>query len=324
MDKKVIITGANSGIGKAATFKFAKEGYKVVMACRDLKNGKEVQEEIKSKLGNVSIDLMEVDMGSFESINNFCENYKNNYDALDILIHNAGCFNHGAKAYQKSEDNLELTFAVNVFGPYLMTMLLKDSLAKSKDPRVLGASSINILHFFDEGRVIDFENLLGEQKTDNPYNAYKMYGDSKMAFGMVNERISEVFKEEGIKVNSLMITGVKLSKRTMKKFSFSYKFLAYMQNLFLRPTDFMANNYFQICTSEKFKNVTGKLISDKRDILVAAPEKLNLGQNIKELFIKNTFYPRYADNKEIQDKLWSLCEEVCFNKIAKGHINSTK
>lgn len=314
MDKIVVITGANSGIGRAATFQFAQEGYKVIMACRDLVNGKEVQKEMKAQLEKAYIDLMEVDMGSFESIRRFCEAFKGKYNKLDILIHNAGCFNHGVKEYQKSVDNIELTFAVNVFAPYLMTMLLKDYLVKSDGPRVLGASSNNILHFFDEGRIIDFENLLGEQKTHGAYNAYKMYGDSKMAFGMINERMSEVFKKDGIKVNSLMIAGAKMSKRTMKKFSYSFRAVAHIQNLFLRPTTYMANNYFEICTSEKFKDVTGKLISDKGYILEVAPKKMSLGANIKELFINSTHYPYYADNKEVKDKLWELCEKLCFNR----------
>lgn len=315
MDKIVIITGANSGIGKAATVQFAKEGYKVIMACRDLINGKEVKDEIKAQLGNVSIELMEVDMGSFESIKKFCDAFSSKYPRLDILIHNAGCFNHGTKTYQKSKDNLELTFAVNVFGPYLMTMLLRELLIKSDDPRVLGASSNNILHFFDKGRVIDFENLFGEQKTDTSYNAYKMYGDSKMAVFIINQKMSQVFKKDGIKVNTLMIAGAKLSKRTIKKFSPYYRFLANIQNMFLKPTSYMANNYFEICTSEEYRDVTGEIISDQGVILKVASQEISLMEKMKELFIKSTYYPYYADEKAVQEKLWEICKEATKNII---------
>jgi hypothetical protein len=64
------------------------------------------------------------------SIRKFCSEYKSNYDKLDILIHNAAYFNHGEK-YQLSPNNIELTFATNTFGPFLMTTLLSDYLKKA-------------------------------------------------------------------------------------------------------------------------------------------------------------------------------------------------
>ena len=72
----------------------------------------------------------------------------------------------------------------------------------------------------------------------------------------------------------------------------------------------MANNYFEICTSDKFKDVTGKMISDQGVILKVAPRKMDTLSSFKELFRKSTCYPYYADDKATQDKLWGLCEEM--------------
>lgn len=318
MKKNVIITGANSGIGKAATLQFAKNGHRVIMACRDLVNGQEVQREIITESGNDSIDLIKIDLASFQSIHSFCDTFRSKYDKLDILIHNAGCFNHGVKEYQKSEDNIELTFAINVFAPFLMTMLLKDLLIKSDNPKILGASSNNITHFFNTERVINFENILEEKDTKIPYNSYQMYGDSKMAFSMINQRMSEVFKKDGVKVNSLMITGTKMSKRTLKKFSPGFRILGGIQNLFLPPTTYMANNYFEICTSNKFNDVTGKLISHKGNVLEVAPKSISFINSMKEIYLTTSYYPCYADDKVIQDKLWKLCEDVCLISTSKS------
>lgn len=99
------------------------------------------------------------------------------------------------------------------------------------------------------------------------------------------------------------------SKRTLKKFSLAFRVLGTVQNIFLKPTTFMANNYFEICTSDKFKGVTGKMISDHGVILKVAPQKMDGLNSFKQVVIKSTYYPCYADNKIIQDKLWHLCEQ---------------
>jgi len=107
-NKTVIITGANSGIGKAASHIFARNNYTVVMACRNVERSKQVQEEVISESGNQDVVLMQVDMSSFDSIHAFCEDYKRKFQKLDILIHNAAYFNHGEK-YRLSSDHIELT-----------------------------------------------------------------------------------------------------------------------------------------------------------------------------------------------------------------------
>jgi NAD(P)-dependent dehydrogenase (short-subunit alcohol dehydrogenase family) len=66
--KIVVITGANSGIGKASATKFAAEGCHVIMACRNIEISKIAQQEIMSTSGNPYVDLMELDVSSFESI----------------------------------------------------------------------------------------------------------------------------------------------------------------------------------------------------------------------------------------------------------------
>ncbi|WP_256710727.1 SDR family NAD(P)-dependent oxidoreductase [Paenibacillus sp. FSL H8-0548] len=108
-DKFVIITGANSGIGRAAALKFVTEGYFVIMACRNIEMSKAVQREIKAASSNVNVDLMELDVSSFDSIRNFCSVFKAKYPRLDLLIHNAAYLNHGEKEYKLSPEQIELS-----------------------------------------------------------------------------------------------------------------------------------------------------------------------------------------------------------------------
>ena len=93
--RRVIITGANSGIGKAAALKFATMGHTVIMACRNLEISRKVHQEVIDLSKNNQTDLMKVDLSSFHSIRNFRNEYKEKYEKLDVLIHNAAYFNHG-------------------------------------------------------------------------------------------------------------------------------------------------------------------------------------------------------------------------------------
>lgn len=142
----VIITGANSGIGKSATRLFADAGFSVIMACRNIEKSEPVRKEIVEISGNPQVQLMPLDISSFHSIRSFCDRFDEKYDQLDILIHNAAYFSHGSP-YKLSEDGLELTFATNLFGPFLMTMELHDLLKKSDTPKILMAGSNIIKHF---------------------------------------------------------------------------------------------------------------------------------------------------------------------------------
>lgn len=307
--RNVLITGANSGIGKAAVLKFAKEGYNVIMACRDMAFSQTVQQEIIERSGNEKVHLMHVDMSSFNSIHTFCSAYKSEFDKVDILIHNAAYFNHGEK-YQLSPDHIELTFATNVFGPFLMTNLLLDHLKKSDDPRVLHAGSNIMKHFFDLKTKISFDNLQGEFKDSRPHSVYKMYCQSKMALVMLTFKMADMFKEDGIKVHALQINGAKMAKRSIKKVKPWWRPIAHVQNLFFPPTSYMANNYFAICTADVFEHATGKLFNDKLEIMQVAPnENPGFFKQIRRV-LGSSFYPPYAHNKVVMDQLWALSTEL--------------
>ncbi|MBU9721354.1 MULTISPECIES: SDR family NAD(P)-dependent oxidoreductase [Bacillaceae] len=307
-EKIVIITGANSGIGRAATYIFAKEGHVVIMACRNLEKSKVVQQEMMKETNNDNVDLMELDISSFASIRQFCSEFKEKYNRLDILIHNAAYFNHGSK-FKLSPDNLELTFATNTFGPFVMTESLLEHLKKSNDPRILHASSNIVKHFFDEKRKIDFDKLIGEMDDTKGFSVYKMYSHSKMALVMLTFKMADEYSEHGIKVNALQINGAKMSKDTLKKVSPGWRLVARMQNLFFPPASKMADIYYYLCTSREWNNTTGRNINDKKEIMISSKDNPGIGLQIKQL-TSNIFYPNYADKKENQDKLWEMCLEV--------------
>lgn len=307
-NKTVIITGSNSGIGKAAAVKFASAGHNVIMACRDVERSKKAYREVTDVSKNKNVELMQLDVSSFDSIRKFCSEFKSKYNLLDVLINNAAFFEHGKKEYQMSPDGIELTFATNTFGPYLLSELLKDVLSKSDDARILNACTENIMHFFDPKRKIELDNLRGEFRDTKQYSVYKHYGNSKMALLMLTFKIAEEYKSYGVKVNAIIIPGVKIAKETIKKMSPGYRLIAMIKQPFSLPPERLADCYYHICTSDEFKNITGQAINKHNHVMPAAKHDKGFSKT-KELLSFN-YIPKYAYDTEMIDKLWNACNTI--------------
>lgn len=114
-NKVIVITGANSGIGKATSIELAKLEATVVMACRNIERGKEALIEVREKSASKNIDLMLCDLGSLKSIRNFCEAFTQKYHRLDVLINNAGII---LPKRRFTEDGFEMQLGVNHFGHF--------------------------------------------------------------------------------------------------------------------------------------------------------------------------------------------------------------
>lgn len=310
--KIVIITGSNSGIGKAAAIKFAAEGFQVVMACRNAEKSRVAQQDIIEASRNNLVDLMQLDVSSFDSIRRFVQEFEKKHSKLDILINNAGYFNYGEKQYQVSAENIEMSFATNAFGPVLLTRLLRPMLAKSDDPRVLNASTTNIKYFFNPKRIINWDNIRGEFQHERKYDAYKMYGDSKMAFLMLSFMQADEFESDGIKINSVLIPAIKISKEKLRGFkTFYWRTMARLMNLAARPQEAMAACYFNICASGAFKNTSGKLFSINLEVMEKPDpaKEWNSKTTFKQLR-RMTMVPRYAVIPDNVEKIEELSRSI--------------
>jgi len=182
--KVCIVTGANSGIGRATALGLAKKGATLVMLCRDNACGEEALNDIVSSSGNDSIELMMCDLASQRSIRQFVERFKQRYENLHILINNAGV-NYNRKIL--TEDGLETTFAVNTLAPFLLTNLLLGLLQSSAPARVINVASKM------QSKKIDFDNLQGEKH----FSFMQSYGQSKAALITLTYEFSRRFSNIG-------------------------------------------------------------------------------------------------------------------------------
>ncbi|KAJ2944683.1 hypothetical protein O0L34_g4040 [Tuta absoluta] len=132
--KVVVITGANTGIGKEAAWEFAKRGAKVFMACRDMEKCETTRKEIVIETSNKFVYCRPCDLASTTSIRQFVQRFKSEEPYLHILVNNAGVFEPKEKI---TADGFETQLGVNHLGHFLLTNLLLDNLKASAPSRVI-------------------------------------------------------------------------------------------------------------------------------------------------------------------------------------------
>ena len=108
--KICMVTGANSGIGKATALELAQMGATVVMVCRDRARGEQARSEIITTSKNSAVDLLQADLSSQQSIRQLVEDFQHHYTQLHVLINNAGA---AFPRRRESVDGVEMTLAVN-------------------------------------------------------------------------------------------------------------------------------------------------------------------------------------------------------------------
>jgi len=137
--KVVMVTGGNTGLGYETCLELCRMGAHVILACRDLSKGRSAVQKIQSKVPNGKITLMQLDLASRRSIENFVQEYKQmSLPSLDILVNNAGVM---MCPYETTAEGWETQFGTNHLGHYLLTHLLLPELLRSSAPRVVNVSS---------------------------------------------------------------------------------------------------------------------------------------------------------------------------------------
>lgn len=201
-DRVILITGANSGIGKAAAIQLAKYGATVVMACRSKERGAQALVDVRQAANSLQVYLMQVDLSSQESIREFARLFLERYQQLHVLIHNAANFDHTQKRPVLTEDGVETVFATNHLGPFLMTHLLLDRLKASAPSRIITVASKGLISypFLD----IEFDNLNGDRK----FNLQHAYYHAKQAQVMFTFDLAERLRGTGVSVHCVRVGNV--------------------------------------------------------------------------------------------------------------------
>ncbi|GAC1445974.1 MAG: SDR family oxidoreductase [Chloroflexota bacterium] len=192
MDGKIcLVTGATSGIGQVTARELATMGATVVAVGRNREKGEAIVADIKQQSGSDVVEFMQADLSSQGSIRDLASEFAEKHDRLHVLVNNAG----GIFARRETTvDGLEMTFALDHLGYFLLTELLLPILKASAPARIVNVSSVA----HTSGK-IDFDDLQSEKR----YRAFRAYKQAKLAnvlftYGLAARLADTDVKETGL------------------------------------------------------------------------------------------------------------------------------
>jgi NAD(P)-dependent dehydrogenase (short-subunit alcohol dehydrogenase family) len=249
--KVIVVTGANSGIGKEAAIQLARLGAKVILACRSEERGKQALEDVQSASRSDHVEFMQVDMSSQASIRHFVETFKSRHSRLDVIIHNAANFDLTLKKPTLNGDGIEKIFATNHVGVFLMTELLLDMLKSSAPSRIITVASkgLTLYPFLD----MEFDNLNGERK----FSAQHAYYHSKLAQVMFTYDLANRLKDSGVTVNCVRVTNVAIPDERLPQMpGWLKKIYSLKRSISITP-ERQAETYVHLAVESSVENLTG-------------------------------------------------------------------
>jgi NAD(P)-dependent dehydrogenase (short-subunit alcohol dehydrogenase family) len=188
--KLCLVTGANTGHGKAVATALAKMGATVVMGCRNVERAEAARTEVITETGNDRISVLPLDLAKQRSVRDAADRFRSEHHKLDVLVNNAGAWWADRRL---SPDGVELVWATNVVGPQLLTQLLLPSLRASGAGRIVNVSSI-----YAGGLDLD-----DTEYARRPYSGIQAYQASKQAGRMLTWTLADQLRGEPISVNAL-------------------------------------------------------------------------------------------------------------------------
>ncbi|XP_010060696.1 short-chain dehydrogenase TIC 32, chloroplastic isoform X1 [Eucalyptus grandis] len=253
-----IVTGASNGIGKETARVLALRGVNVVMAVRNMAAGRDVREEIVKEIPSAKVDAMELDLSSMVSVRKFASNFNSSGHALNILINNAGIM---ATPFILSKDNIELQFATNHIGHFLLTNLLLDNMKKtarksSREGRIVNVSSEAHRWTYNEG--IRFDKINDKSE----YHGYKAYGQSKLANILHSNELARQLKEDGVNITANSLHPGVIATNLFQHNIISSGFMAGVGKLLFKSVQQGAATTCYLALHPQVKGVRGEYFSD--------------------------------------------------------------
>ena len=269
-NKRVVVTGATSGIGREVATRLASLGAEVILVCRDRTRGETVASEIHRTTGAERATVMTADISDQSSIRAFVRRYHDIYGALDVLVNNAGVLLPDRRT---SIDGIELTLATNVLGYHLVTTELVDALKAAAPSRV-----VNIASTF--AFAVDMDDLQFERR---PYDGLTAYAQSKALDRMLTWGLARRLHGDSITVNA-MAPGLVLETRLYRDLSEETKRdLAQYGSRSVREG---ADTAVWLASSPALDGVTGRL------------------------FEQGAEKPCEFRDEEAEERLWQACEKL--------------
>jgi NAD(P)-dependent dehydrogenase (short-subunit alcohol dehydrogenase family) len=269
--RRCLVTGGNSGLGFETALALADLGADVSLLCRSVERGEAAADGIRERTGNRRVQVAEVDLGNLDSVRAFVDRIDE--APVDVLVHNAGLL---VDERTETPDGLELTFAVHVAGPHLLTRLLQSRLARSDDARVVWVSSGGMYT-----RRLQVHDPRWERRN---FDGVTAYAETKRAQVVLAEMWAEELRGDGTVVNAMHpgwadTPGVRSSIP---------RFFRWARPILRSPAE-GADTIVWLAASEPGRTLTGKFFLDRK------PRLTHL-------------LPFTGETEEERRAIWTLCE----------------
>ncbi len=251
--KSVLVTGATDGIGKITARELAKMGAAVTIVSRNPEKTARTVIEIREASGNPNVDMLVADLSSQADIRRAAAEFNARHDHLNVLVNNAGAY---FMKRTESVDGIEMTFALNHLGYFLLTHLLLDALKAGSPARIVNVSSAAHV-----GGRLNLDDLQMKKR----FSGWAAYSQSKLANLYFTYELSRQLEGQGVTVNALHPGFVDTN------FGVSNGGLGgWMMNLFqkigaISPEE-GAKTSIYLASSPEVEGITGKYFADKKPV----------------------------------------------------------
>jgi NAD(P)-dependent dehydrogenase (short-subunit alcohol dehydrogenase family) len=241
--KVVMVTGANSGMGKEISLGLARLGATLVMVSRDRQRGESARADVQHETGNGAVELLVADLSSQRSVRQLVKDFEAGHDRLDVLVNNAGIT---SATRTETVDGVETVFATNHLGPFLLTNLLLPVLKASAPARIVTVSS-----GAQAMGKLDFDDL----QSVHGYGEIRAYNASKLANILFTYELARRIQGTGVTANAVEPGFIK----TNLKVPFPFSIFSFMRGNAVdgaKPSIFLAS-------SPEVEGVSGAFFSNK-------------------------------------------------------------
>lgn len=268
--KKVLITGANSGLGLAVAKGFARLGADPILLCRTREHGEKAVLDIASEVPNASIGLMICDLASMSSIDRFIADFRAEHTSLDLLFNNAAVMKRDRTV---TEDGFEMMFQVNYLAPFIIMNSLLGLLRSSSTHLLLG-----------NGRPsaklrLDFDDLQFEKH----YRMYDSFFRTKLCLLLASVELAHRPEGQGVSIH--MADPGPFKSGLVREVPWP---AGWIKNLFSGTLDEAADNILYVADSKMARTGTGKVFKKRQEVPLTS----------------------YWKDTKVRDQLWSATEAM--------------
>jgi NAD(P)-dependent dehydrogenase (short-subunit alcohol dehydrogenase family) len=247
--KRIIVSGATSGIGEEIAYQLGRAGAALVLGCRDVRKAERVAARILDEGGTTDVVVLPLDAASQTSIQDFSRAYRQRFDQLDVLVNNAG-LGHGQRL--ETPEGVELVFATNVLGYHRLSVALSDLLVHSAPSRVVVVASTFASN-------LDLDDL---QWTRRQYEELAAYAQSKACNRLFSWALARRLEPRGVTVNAMAPGFVQtgLSRNLSPELRDAYR------RRTGRPVAQGADTAVWLALSPEVEGVTGRFFYDREEL----------------------------------------------------------